>query len=390
MKILRVIPSMHPKQGGPCQGIRNSIPELEKLGIHNEVVCLDETISDYGIKDPFPIHTLGSSTTPWKYHKNLIPWLLSNFQRFDVVIIHGLWTYHSHGTIKAILKYRKENSISPKVYAMPHGMLDPYFQKAKERKLKALRNDVYWKMFENNVINKADGVLFTCEEELLLARTTFPNYKPQREINVGYGIQAPPSYTASMKEVLKDKVPLWNDKPFLIFLSRIHTKKGVDLLIKAYLNLEEELENLPQLIIAGPGLEEAYGKELLKLASSSSNILFPGMLSGDAKWGAFYESEAFILPSHQENFGIAVVEALACSKPVLISDKVNIWREITSENGGFVQNDTEADTYTLLKQWLALAPSEKSKMSENAQKVYATKFTIAQGAKSLLAGLKTN
>ncbi|MFI8604784.1 glycosyltransferase [Cellulophaga baltica] len=390
MKILRVIPSMHPKQGGPCQGIRNSIPELEKLGIHNEVVCLDDTVSDYGIEDSFKIHAIGQSNTPWKYQKNLIPWLLNNFQRFDIVMIHGLWTYHSHATIKAIEKYRKTSIISPKVYVMPHGMLDPYFQKAKERKLKALRNEVYWKLFENKVINKADGVLFTCEEELLLARTTFPNYKPQREINVGYGIQAPPAYTDSMKEVLKGKVPLWNEKPFLIFLSRIHTKKGVDLLIKAYLKLEEELENLPQLIIAGPGLEEAYGKELLKLASSSSNILFPGMLSGDAKWGAFYESEAFVLPSHQENFGIAVVEALACSKPVLISDKVNIWREITSEEGGLVENDTEADTYKLLNKWLKLSSSEKIKMSENAKKVYATKFTIAQGAKSLIAGLNSN
>ncbi len=58
------------------------------------------------------------------------------------------------------------------------------------------------------------------------------------------------------------------------------------------------------------------------------------MLTGDLKWGAFRAAEAFVLPSHQENFGIAVVEALACGKPVLISDKVNIWREIVEDGAG--------------------------------------------------------
>ncbi len=381
---------MDPKEGGPCQGIRNVIPELEKNNVSNEVVSFDESTSNFGIKDNFTIHTLGQSSTPWKYQKKLIPWLLENFQRFDVVMIHGLWLYHSQATIEAIYKLKKTNTIYPKVFVMPHGMLDPYFQKAEERKFKALRNVVYWKLFENNVINKADGVLFTCEEELLLARTTFPNYKPQREINVGYGIQAPPAYTEAMKAVLLEKVPQWDGKPFLIFLSRIHSKKGIDLLIKAYLKLEQELRNLPQLIIAGPGLDSPYGKQINDLSLNSENIILPGMLSGYAKWGAFYESEAFVLPSHQENFGIAVVEALACSKPVLISDKVNIWREIKSGQGGIVEKDTEADTYKLLKKWLELSSSEKIEMSENAQKVYATKFTIAQGAKSLIAGLNSN
>ncbi|WP_282116700.1 glycosyltransferase [Cellulophaga baltica] len=378
---------MNPTGGGPCQGIRNAIPELQTLGVINEVVCLDEPDSDYLGKDPFVISAIGASKTPWNYNKELIPWLLNNFHRFDVVLVHGLWLYHTYATRKAIEKYRKTNTVSPKVYVMPHGMLDPYFQKAKDRKLKALRNEVYWKLFENKVINKVDGVLFTCEEELLLARTTFPNYKPKSEINVGYGIQAPPPYLDSMREVLKDKVPLWNGKPFLIFLSRIHIKKGVELLIKAYLKLEKELDNLPQLIIAGPGLEEEYGKEQLKLASISSNILFPGMLSGDAKWGAFYESEAFILPSHQENFGIAVVEALACSKPVLISNKVNIWREIEKDKGGIVKSDNEEETYNMLKEWLNYGASEKESISQNAFTAYQNNFTIKQAAKQFIKGI---
>jgi glycosyltransferase involved in cell wall biosynthesis len=81
------------------------------------------------------------------------------------------------------------------------------------------------------------------------------------------------------------------------------------------------------------------------------------MLTGDAKWGALYGCDAFILPSHQENFGIAVVEALACGKPVLISNKVNIWREIEKDRAGTVRDDTVSGTKRLLDYWLQGAAS---------------------------------
>jgi len=388
MKILRVISSMNPKQGGPCQGIRNSIPELEKSNVRNEVVCIDEPDADYLGKDSFTIHAIGAGKkNSWGYNKNLIPWLLSNFHRFDKVIVHGLWSYHSHAAIKAIIEYRENNDVSPKVYIMPHGMLDPYFQKAKERRLKALRNEIYWKIIENKVINKADGILFTCEEELLLARTTFPNYKPKREINVGYGVELPPEHNGGKKKAFEEKVPKWNGKPFLLFLSRIHQKKGVDLLINAYLKLEKELDTIPQLVIAGPGLEHSYGKEIKLLASKSQNILFPGMLSGDAKWGAFYECEAFVLSSHQENFGISIVEALACSRFVLISNKVNIWREIKSESAGFVADDTALGTIELLNNWISLSGDEKLKMNEQAKATFEKLYAIGPAANKLRSAL---
>lgn len=387
MKILRIIPSMNPESGGPCQGIRNSIPELKKLGVANEVVSLDDPEANFLGQDPFIIHALGKSKTSWGYNKQLVPWLLVHFHEYDLVVIHALWLYHSHAAVKAILTYRKNHTTSPKVFVMPHGMLDPYFQKATSRKLKALRNEVYWKLIEKNVINRSDGVLFTCEEELLLARTTFPNYRPNREINVGYGIQHPPAFQPAMQKAFMARLPSWNGEPHLLFLSRVHPKKGVDLLIKAYLRLEKEVAKLPQLVIAGPSLDGDFGAEMQVLAAASANIYFPGMLSGDAKWGAFYTSEAFVLPSHQENFGIAVVEAMACHKPVLISDKVNIWREIAKENAGIVKNDTEEETYQLLKNWFSLTAEEKKEMANAAFKGYQSYFTIAQAAQQFIKGI---
>src|SRR5690606_26372536 len=196
---------------------------------------------------------------------------------------------------------------------------DPWFQRDKSRRLKAFRNEIYWRLTEKKTVNQADGLLFTCHQELLLARETFKGYKPKQELNVGYGIQAPPTYTE------KSMPPALADKPYWLFLSRIHPKKGVDLLIRAYDELCSQSSGVPDLVIAGPA-DSDYARQMIEIAEDNPKIHFAGMLQGDAKWGALYGCEAFILPSHQENFGIAVVEALACSKPVLISDQVNIWR----------------------------------------------------------------
>lgn len=396
MRVLHIIGSMNPLTGGPCQGIRNSSPALEKLSVYREVVCFDNPDAAYLGTDSFPIHALGQGHGPWHYNANLIPWLRRNIHRFDVVVTNGLWLYHASAARQLMAELRrltKNKSCSdhptPKWFVMPHGMLDPYFQRASDRKLKAIRNWLYWKLLENKVVEQADGLLFTCETEMLLARETFSPYRPQGEFNVGYGIEAPPAYTAAMRQAFLAKCPTVDDKPYLLFLSRIHPKKGTDLLIKAYLNLARELAgshiDLPKLVIAGPGIETAFGQSILKLVKQNpavkDKICFTGMLTGDAKWGAFYGCEAFVLPSHQENFGIAVAEALACGKPVLISNQVNIWREIESGEGGFVNENTLTGTQQLLQQWFMLPQNDKLVMGEMAKATFQKYFAVEPAAK---------
>lgn len=406
MKILRVIASMDPASGGPCQGIRNLIPELEKLGINNEVVSLDAPSANFLRKDPFTIIPLGCGKGPWCYNPSLLTWLKSNINRFDIIIVHGLWLYHGSAVRKAIDSLRnkqKENSSagkSPKVFVMPHGMLDPYFQRASGRTLKAIRNWVYWKLMESRLINNtAEGLLFTCEEELRLARKAFNPYHPKRELNVGYGITPPPAFDDKMSIDFLSKCPQIKGNRYILFLSRLHQKKGVDILIEAYRQVARERVNnsglfktqlleLPKLVIAGPGLDTTYGQELQQVVSKdailSSSVFFAGMLTGYAKWGAFYGSELFVLPSHQENFGIAVVEALACSKAVLISDQVNIWREIKADKAGLISRDTIDGIKQMLETWLELSAEEKKEMNQNARVSFEKNFSVSGAAKQLL------
>ena len=391
MKILRVISSMDPKSGGPCQGIRNSIPALKELGVYNEVVCLDEPNSKYLQKDDFKIHAIGASKGAWGYSEKLVTWLKNNIENFDAVIIHGLWQYNSYAVYKA---FKAVKTNKTKYFVMPHGMLDPYFQKASGRKLKAARNWVFWKLIENKVVNNAAGVLFTCQEELLLARKTFTPYRPKNELNVGYGIQNPPMFKDSMITAFQQKCPNLKNKPFILFLSRVNIKKGLDLLIEAYKNWAESIpaEMHLDLVIAGPGSETEFGKGLMHYVNNNDTIKkhvhFTGMLSGDAKWGAFYGTEAFVLPSHQENFGIAIVEALACGKPVLISNKVNIWREIQDQSAGFVENDDVKGTFNLLSGYSNLSNKEKSDMIKHAKRTYVKYYSIKPAAQKLKSALE--
>ena len=396
MKILHVIGSMDPVTGGPCQGIRNLNNVLKQMNIEREVACLDNPQSSYLGNDKFPIHALGPSKTKWQYSPKLIPWLNKNIERFDVVIINGIWLHHVYAAIKALKKFKKrkiifqnESGTFPKAFIMLHGMLDPYFQNDRTRRIKAIRNWIYWYLIEGYNIRRVNALLFACQTEMELAKHSFSYYKPRKEINVGYGVEEPPVFTETMKWSLSEKCPGLNDSPYLLFLGRVHPKKGVDLLIKAYSELLEINENrsqieLPKLVIAGPGMDTDYGNYLMKLISRDpkikDSVFFPGMLTGEGKWAALYGSEAFVLPSHQENFGISVVEALACKKPVLISDKINIWKEIIEGGGGVIKDDTLEGTIELIKSWVNLNMEEKLKMAKNARNVYENNFGVLAAA----------
>ena len=108
------------------------------------------------------------------------------------------------------------------------------------------------------------------------------------------------------------------------------------------------------------------------------------MLIGDAKWGAFYASEAFILPSHQENFGIAVAEALACGKPVLLADKVNIAEDIAEDGAGLMELYTAEGTLRLLQRWIGMTVSERQRMAELAYQCFQHRYDMRENAKAII------
>jgi glycosyltransferase involved in cell wall biosynthesis len=384
MKILQVIGSMDPKAGGPCQVVRDLAAQAAHDGATMEVVCLDDPQSEYLKRETVSVHALGKSRGAWGYHAALRPWLESNVRRFDAVILNGLWQYHGY----TVWKVAKASN-APPYYLFPHGMLDPWFQRVASRRLKAARNWIYWKLVEQHIIHSASAVLFTSAEELRLAHGTFSPYRPKREVNVSLGIVQPPEYREEMRSAFEAKCPAIKAKTYLLFLGRIHPKKGVHILIEAYAALCKSAAGAqPLLVIAGPDAEGPYGAELQKLAREtcpSGSVLWPGMLTGDAKWGAFYRCDAFVLPSSQENFGIAVVETLACGRPVLISDQINIWREIKDDGAGLVEPNTVEGTTRLLLQWQNASTESKLNMAVRAKPCFQRNFSIERTCANLLS-----
>jgi len=379
MKILRIISSVDPRGGGPVEGIRQITPALSRQGHTTEVVTLDDPAAPWVADFPVPVHALGPGRTGYAFAPRLAPWLRANAARYDAVIIHGLWQYGSFGAWSAL----RESGTPYFVYA--HGMLDPWFKRAYP--LKHLKKCLYWSWAERRVLRDARAVFFTSDEERRQARQSFAGYECREQV-VGYGTSSPPGDPAILRRRFFARHPGLEGKRLLLFLSRIHPKKGCDLLLRAFAQAAATDPSL-HLVMAGPDGGDWQG-EMERLADDlgiAGRITWAGMLVGEDKWAAFHAADAFVLPSHQENFGIAVAEALACGLPVLISDKVNIWREIEEDGAGLVAEDTEEGTARLLRRWLALTPAEARRMRRNARCCFATRFEIGAAAEGLMETL---
>jgi glycosyltransferase involved in cell wall biosynthesis len=384
MNLHRAIPTLDPRWGGPCQGMRNAAPALMQRGVKTEALCADPDDASWVAADSFPVNALGPGKFGYAYSGRMLHWLRGNLDRFDAVIVHTLWQWHGAAVLLALKERKRKHKSSPALFVMPHGGLDPWYQRDRSRRLKALRNIVYWWAIERRLINSADALLFTSREEGELARTTFAGYAPRREYCVNYGIPAAPEFTNKMDEAFRrvaPKVP--TGSPYFLYLGRIHPKKGVDWLMEAYAQFvaaAPSARDVPALVVAGPGEESPFGQRVKGFVSRhglQDHVSFTGMLEGDSKWGALYGCEACVMCSHQENFGISIVEALSCDRPVLITDKVNIWREIKAGGGGLVCEQDRSAFANLLQHWTQTG-RDAHKLSP--RRCYERNFGIEQHA----------
>ncbi len=385
-RYLHCIASVNSEGGGPIEGLRQLAARNAALGHRIEVVSLDAPDDPWVIACPVRCHPLGPGVTPFRYASKLVPWLAQHRHEYDAVIVNGLWQYHSLAVWRAL------RGTNTPYFVFPHGMLDPWFKR--QYPLKHLKKWLFWPWSDYRVLRDARAVLFTSEEERRAARESFWLYRCTERV-VNYGTAAPTGDPDAQRAAFRGKFPEVVGCRSLLFLGRVHPKKGADLLIRAFAkislaapsNENSSSTNAPlRLIMAGPD-NHAYGLEMRALCEElgiAGRVTWTGMLTGDLKRGAFYNATGFVLPSHQENFGIAVAEALACGVPVLISNRVNIWREIEADGAGLVEPDTRSGTERLLERWLELTPDERERMSEQAQKTFVQRYHIEQAAASLI------
>ena len=378
MRILHVMRSFDPAGGGPIEGVRRLALGYHEAGHEVEVVTLDDPAAPFLVDAPLPVHAQGPANGKYGYSPRLLPWLRANLPRFDGVVMNGLWQYHGLAAWRAC-----KGRIPYAVF--PHGMLDPWFKRTYP--LKHLKKWPYWALIEYRLLRDATRVLFTSEAEQRLAADSFWLHKWRGEV-VPYGTPGPKGDADALRAAFYAACPELRDQRFLVFLGRIHVKKGCDLLVKAFGRIASGDPAL-HLLIAGPD-QTGWAKDLKGMAARvgiTDRLHWPGMLTGDAKWGALYASEAFILPSHQENFGISVAEALSCGRAVLISDQINIHAEIAKDGAALVEKDTPEGTERLMRRWLELNPSERTRMGGAARRCFEARYDSGRLAAAIAAVL---
>jgi glycosyltransferase involved in cell wall biosynthesis len=289
-------------------------------------------------------------------------------------VVNGVWSFPG-----LALHFAARRAGTP--YGIfPHGALDPWFNR--KYPLKYIKKLLYWPV-QHAILHHARVVFFTSETERDLAKTSF---RPSNwnSVVIPYGITEPEGGRegpAGQIEEFYGKLPELQGRRYLLFLGRIHEKKGCDLLIEAFAKVAGAAPDV-DLVIAGPdqvGMQ-AKLKGMAGQLGVADRVHWPGMIGGDVKWGGLRACDAFILPSHQENFGISVVEALAAGRPVLISHQVNIWREIESDGAGLAEDDTLEGTVRLLRRWFDLLPAERAAMAVRAQPCFAARFCMRRTA----------
>jgi glycosyltransferase involved in cell wall biosynthesis len=303
-------------------------------------------------------------------------WLKMHGSEYDAVIVHGLWQYHGHA-VRVALSGRVP------YFVYTHGMLDPWFNE--QFPLKHVKKMLFWHWTQRRILDEATSIIFTAEEEMERSIRSFFPFR-WKGIVAPLGIAEPEGNPETQKAAFLARFPELKDRKFLLFFGRLHPKKGCDLLLNAFAKIAPEWPEL-HLVMAGPS-DHGYLHGLQQLAEDKGirpRVTWTGMISGDLKWGALRAADAFVLPSHQENFAIAAVEAMAVGTPVLLSDKVQIWREVLRLGSGLVESDSPSGTERLLARWMSMAESEKSSIRSAALSCYRNRFHSHQAGTAVFS-----
>jgi glycosyltransferase involved in cell wall biosynthesis len=327
MHVLHVIPSLAEQSGGPAAAIVPMCRALQTHGIDPLIVTTNEgrqQADTGGLSERdglsgrdgvavrfFPVQ-LGAS---YKYSRPLAAWLEKNVKDFDLVHVHAVF---NHASVAAARVCRKSGV--PYV-VRPLGTLDPWSMKQKP-----VRKHLFWFLFAKRLLTASAAVHYTAAAEKTATEEYF-GLNHGRVVPLGVNLNG-----ITHDDSVANHFPELAQQPYVLSLSRLHPKKNLDELIDAFKSLKDRRWRL---VVAGDGPKD-YLTFLKEKARGEERIVFAGWVEGKQKDALMRGASLFVLPSRHENFGLSVVEAMACGIPVLISPEVNLAREIESAEAGWV------------------------------------------------------
>lgn len=353
MRVLHVIPSIAERSGGPATAIVPMCRALRDLGVEVQLAATDEGVTQINAANPmdykgvparfFPVQ-LGAS---FKYSRPLAAWLKNNLHDFDVVHIHAVFNHSSVAAANAC------RSAGVPYVVRPLGTLDPWSMKQK-----FLRKRVFWFVSGKKMLQHSAAVHYTAQAEKEGA---------ERSLRMNHG-RVIPLGVEGVKMVSSDGLAEWfpalAGQRYVLVLSRLDPKKGLDLLIEAFVSLVRRPQFAGwRLVIAGDGPRE-YVAMLKEKAANSHRIVFTGWVEGERKEALLRNASLLALPSLHENFGLCVVEAMARGVPVLLSPQVNLAQEIEAANAGWIIDRDE------LTSGLAVALADETERVRRGKAAY--------------------
>lgn len=385
MKILHVIANLAPRYGGPPKACMDMAAAMAARGHKVDIFTTDQdgtgrmdvdTVNPVNIRDVNVYYFRSTVRRVWPFSWRLTDALRLHVKDYDLVHIHSL--YLSHGSIAA--HYCRQHNI-PYVIR-PHGTLDPFL-----RSRHSLRKSIYEMLVEQRNMREAAAMHFTAEEERELAS---PYIGRARSFVLPLGLDLVDYSELPHAGTFRTAFPEVGDRKIVLHLGRLNFKKGLDILIEAFNRVLQEHSDV-HLVLAGPD-DDGYGldvKQWIMERGLDDRTTFTGMLQGKLKLGLLRDAAVFVLPSYTENFGIAVVEAMACGLPVVISNKVNIWREVETGSAGFV-TDAVVEPFASMLSHVLSDDGLREQLGNNGRSLVAEKFnwkTIASEMESIYSDI---
>ena len=367
-KILRIISTLDDKMGGTSRIAIDQSNELAKRGYEIDLLTLDcnKNIKNTK-KNLFGLINLGINKKKNIFNITFFKWLLKNKKKYNIFLIDGLWEFN---TLAAYFLIKK------KYIVFLHGQLDPYFATELFKKIK---KKFYWSLIErNNLINSKFVILSGNAEKKMISKT-FVNTKkiPFREIR--YGIQDYKFKNISkLKQKINKKFNNILNKDYILFIGRIHPKKGCDILLSSLDKIN--VPNNYYFVFVGFSYDTKYEEKiLLKIKSSkySKRIITLPFQDRENKFAFIKYSKSTILPSNGENFGISVVESLMMGKIPILTDKVGVSKIIKKNNAGIICKNNPNSIASAIDNFFSLKKNIINNYEKNALKCFTNNFSTS-------------
>lgn len=357
MHVLHVISGIDPRTGGTTTALAGLAEAQLNAGLRVSVAAthvedFESSVADHLRKVGVNVTLIGPTRTALRYHREIAPVLKRLIADADIVHIHALWEEIQHRA--AVLARR----LGVPYVISPHGMLDPW-SLGQSR----IKKRLYMAMRLRRDLNHAAALSFTTETERQLTEPL--NLRPPGVVET-LGLNLEEFETLPEPGTFRKRYPALGDRPILLFLSRIHHKKGLDLLVPAFAQVHDRDA---MLVIAGPDSDDGYQatvQDMVDKHDLADRVIFTGMLFGVERIEAMADADLFVLPSYQENFGIVVIEALAAGTPVTISDQVNLHHDVTEGDVGEVIRPNVDAVADAMNRWLGDA-NRRADVSERAR-----------------------